>query len=198
MFDVNLIDLNEQINIHCLLTNLSSIKKTPLSTDYTNGFSALLLLNFLLWGWRDHLIRNVNQDLYTRNILQNLKSLEVLIIADWAMKYLPQTFRETQSEWFGKQGISWHMICAVICRPHSDDIDNNNKFDIISMVHLVQEGNQGWHLVSQIFGDAFQTKRISLHPHLMDAYIRSDNAGCYHALPILSYHGNSVMSYHYL
>lgn len=68
-------------------------------------------------GWMDHLIRNVNQDLCYRTILQNLKSLEVLIIADWAMKYLPQTFRATQSEWFGKQGISWHMICAVICRP---------------------------------------------------------------------------------
>lgn len=139
-----------------------------------------------VWAWRDHLIRNVNQDLCKRNILQNLKSHEVLIIADWAMKYLPQTFRETQSEWFGKQGISWHMICAVICHPHSDDIDNSNKFDIISMIHLIEEGKQGWHLVSQIFGDAFQTLK-SLHPHLRDAYIRSDNAGCYHALPMLSY-----------
>lgn len=137
-------------------------------------------------AWRDHSIRTVNQDTCKRDILENLKSHEVLIIADWAMKYLPQTFRETQSEWFGKQGISWHMICAVFCHPHSDDMHNKEKFDIISMIHLIEEGKQGWHLVSQIFGNAFQTLK-SIHPHLRDVYIRSDNAGCYHALPMLSY-----------
>jgi hypothetical protein len=136
-----------------------------------------------VWAWRNHSIRTVNQEMCKRDILEKLESHEVLIIADWAMKYLPQTFRETQSEWFGKQGISWHMICAVFRHPNTDGMHNNEKFDIISMIHLIEEGKQGWHLVSQIFCNAFQTLK-SIHPHLRDVYIRSDNAGCYHALPV--------------
>lgn len=87
--------------------------------------------------------------------------------------------------WETGHKLAYDLRCYL--SPHSDDIDNNNKFDIIFMVHLVQEGKQGWHLVGKIFGDASQTLK-SLHPHLRDAYIRSDNAGCYHVLPILSYH----------
>ncbi|CAG2236169.1 unnamed protein product [Mytilus edulis] len=105
------------------------------------------------------------------------------------MKYIPQTFRETQSEWFGKQGISWHMICALVRKPQSENDSNDEddkNYDIYSMVHIVEEQKQGWHIVSQIFSSAFKMLK-SIHPHLRDVYIRSDNAGCYHALPLLSY-----------
>ncbi|XP_063416575.1 uncharacterized protein LOC134698600 [Mytilus trossulus] len=142
-----------------------------------------------IWAWRDHLIRTVNQDSCKKDLLQNLQSHEVLIIADWAMKYIPQTFRETQSEWFGKQGISWHMICALVRKPQSENDSNDEddkNYDIYSMVHIVEEQKQGWHIVSQIFSSAFKMLK-SIHPHLRDVYIRSDNAGCYHALPLLSY-----------
>ncbi|XP_062614807.1 uncharacterized protein LOC134276582 [Saccostrea cucullata] len=141
-----------------------------------------------IWAWRDHSIRTVNQDLCRENIIQNLQEHEVMIIADWAMKYLPQTFRETQSEWFGKQGISWHMICGILCQAQSttEDKEDQKNVEIVSIVHLVEEGKQGWHLVSQIFSNAFKVLK-SIHPHLRDAYIRSDNAGCYHSLPMLSF-----------
>ncbi|CAG2198643.1 unnamed protein product [Mytilus edulis] len=81
--------------------------------------------------------------------LETPRSHEVLILADWATKYIPQTFRETQSEWFGKQGISWHMICALVCRPQAegDENDDDKNFDIYSMVHIVEEQKQGWHIV---------------------------------------------------
>lgn len=87
----------------------------------------------------DLLIKIVNQDLCKGNFLENLKSHEVLIhvFADWTMIYFPHTFRETQSEWFGKQIISWHMNCVGICHPHSDDVDNSYKFNIISMIPLI-------------------------------------------------------------
>jgi hypothetical protein len=32
---------------------------------------------------------------------------------DWAMKFLPTKFRESQQEWYGKKGISWHITAAV-------------------------------------------------------------------------------------
>ena len=42
-----------------------------------------------------------------------MKENQVLIIADWSMKYLPQPVLETQTEWYGKQGISWHITCVL-------------------------------------------------------------------------------------
>ena len=32
---------------------------------------------------------------------------------DWAMKFLPIGYRETQRDWFEKKGRSWHVSVAV-------------------------------------------------------------------------------------
>ena len=32
---------------------------------------------------------------------------------DWAMKFLPIGYRETQRDWFGKKGKSWLVSVAV-------------------------------------------------------------------------------------
>ena len=37
---------------------------------------------------------------------------------DWAMKFLQLRYREKQSEWYGKRGLSWH-ISSVISISHS-------------------------------------------------------------------------------
>lgn len=42
-----------------------------------------------------------------------MKSTQALIIMDWAMKFLPVCFRESQSEWFGKKGRPWHVSAAI-------------------------------------------------------------------------------------
>ena len=38
---------------------------------------------------------------------------EQALIMDWAMKFLPLKYRETQGEWFGKKGLSWHVTAAI-------------------------------------------------------------------------------------
>jgi len=65
--------------------------------------------------WKDHILRTVHQDFAKNTILEKLKPNQVLIIIDWAMKFLPVSYRETQSEWFGKKGHPWH-VCAVIMK----------------------------------------------------------------------------------
>ena len=47
------------------------------------------------------------QDKCHVDILQDLNSTEVLITQDWAMKFLPQKYWETQTDWYGKRGIRW-------------------------------------------------------------------------------------------
>ena len=42
-------------------------------------------------------------------ILENLDAQALLV----AMTFLPRKFRESQSDWFGKRGIPWHISLAV-------------------------------------------------------------------------------------
>jgi hypothetical protein len=132
-------------------------------------------------NWRNHILRNVNQESCKSDFLRNIQDHQVLLISDWAMKYLPHTFREAQSEWFGKQGISWHVICAMI--KNDDPLE---KFKILSFVHILENGTQGWFSVSQILSHTFRMLKEK-QPHLTEVYIRSDNAGCYHCTPLLTY-----------
>ncbi|CAC5387358.1 unnamed protein product [Mytilus coruscus] len=41
---------------------------------------------------------------------------------DWAMKFLSVQFRETQSEFFSKKGLSWHISCSVTRSAASDEL----------------------------------------------------------------------------
>lgn len=70
-------------------------------------------------AWKAHILRAVHQDVAKQDILNSMTPQQVLIIMDWAMKFLPLKFRETQGEWFGKKGRSWH-VTAVISKPNQD------------------------------------------------------------------------------
>ena len=138
-------------------------------------------------NWRNHCIRSINQDRCKSDLLKEMKENQVLIIADWAMKYLPQTFRETQTEWYGKQGISWHITCALFPEAKRENDDSEKTYDIRSFVHLVENGTQGWYSVSQIFHHTFFMLKEQ-NPKLTELFIiKTNNAGCYHSLPLMSY-----------
>lgn len=59
-------------------------------------------------AWKAHLLRAINQDAARHQVLETLDKRSVILVADWAMKFLPRKFRESQSDWFGKRGIPWH------------------------------------------------------------------------------------------
>jgi hypothetical protein len=63
--------------------------------------------------WKTHIVRCVNQDRGRTSLLASLKEGEALLIMDWAMKFLPMSFREKQSDWFGQKGISWHVSVCI-------------------------------------------------------------------------------------
>ena len=64
-------------------------------------------------AWKAHILCCINQDQARLDILQNLGPESALLVLDWAMKFLPRKFHETQSDWFGKRGISWHITVAM-------------------------------------------------------------------------------------
>ncbi|CAH3019314.1 unnamed protein product [Porites evermanni] len=133
--------------------------------------------------WKAHILRAVHQDVAKDDILNNMTPEQALIIMDWAMKFLPLKYRETQGEWFGKKGLSWH-VTAVITKP-------KEEFEVRTYVHLLDHCSQNWFAVASIYENTLmEIKRKS--PEINEAFVRSDNAGCYHcALLLLSIPGIS-------
>ena len=63
--------------------------------------------------WNSHIIRSVHQDAAKTDAVDALSETEALLVMDWAMKFLPTSYRETQRDWFGKKGKPWHITVAI-------------------------------------------------------------------------------------
>jgi hypothetical protein len=123
-------------------------------------------------AWKAHLLRAINQDNARLDILNSLDSNSVLIVLDWAMKFLPRKYRESQSDWFGKRGISWHI--AVVVRKLEC------KTEMLTFVHVFQKCTQDSPTVLAIVDDVVKQLKTTM-PEAKKVYLRQDNAGCYHS-----------------
>lgn len=124
-------------------------------------------------AWKAHLLRAINQDAARHQVLETLDKRSVILVADWAMKFLPRKFRESQSDWFGKRGIPWHLTVAT-------RKNDNGETEMLTFVHCFESCNQDSCTVLAVIDDVFsQLKNIM--PEMTCVYLRSDNAGCYHS-----------------
>ena len=130
-------------------------------------------------SWKAHLLRTANQEIGKQTALQQLQHDGVLIVMDWAMKYMPQKFREKMTDFFGKRGISWH-VSAVISR--KDGLDD---FDVQCYVHIFDHVTQDWFAVASILENVLQVIKEN-NQDICRVYLRSDNAGCYHNAYLIS------------
>ena len=88
------------------------------------------------------------------------------------MKFIPRTYRESQTDWFGKRGISWHI--SVATRKVGANLQN------LTLVHVFDKSNQDSMYVIAVIDDViFQLKRAM--PELKSVNFRQDNAACYHS-----------------
>lgn len=88
------------------------------------------------------------------------------------MKYLPQRYREQMSHFYGKRGKSWHVACVVFKI-------GENEFNVETMVHIFDSCIQDWFSVASIVEHVPVIIKQE-HPNVKMAYLKSDNAGCYH------------------
>ena len=56
--------------------------------------------------WKAHQLRSVRQYQAGIDCLNLLDDVSVLIIQEWVIKFLPAIYRESQSDLFGKRGLS--------------------------------------------------------------------------------------------
>ena len=121
-------------------------------------------------AWKAHQLRSVQQDKSRMDVLQLLNDNTVLIVNDWAMKFLPQLYRESQQDWFGKRGISWHI--SVVFRRKSVELQSQ------AFIHIGQSCSQDSTAVILVMQHVLKTLKTE-YLEITWAYLRQDNAGCY-------------------
>lgn len=126
-------------------------------------------------AWKCHLLRAVNQDISRQDALEKwLKdSRKLFITQDFAMKFLPRRFKETQMEWFGKRGISWHISYCVRKLPQQDE------YEVTVYSHIFcQTISQNSEVVAAVMRHTLEEEKKK-NQEINEAYYRSDCAGAY-------------------
>ena len=113
----------------------------------------------------------VHQDTARTDIIDSLQEDSVLIIQDFAMKFLPTQYRKKQADFFGKRGISWHL---TVCQ-------SKQRGELVAQtfVHIIESGLQDSHTVVTVMEHVLKTLKQE-HSEFTRAVYRQDNAGCYH------------------
>ena len=125
-----------------------------------------------IFAWKSHILRHIHQDVARVDVLETRDESSVLVVQDWAMKYLPRKYRESQTDWFGKRGIPWHI--SVAFRKVS------SQLQMLTFVHIFQACSQDHYSVIAVMADVVkQLKKVM--PNLKTVNYRQDNAGCYHS-----------------
>lgn len=131
-------------------------------------------------------MRSVHQDTARTYVLEQLDDESIFVYIDWAMKFLPLKYREAQRDWFGKRGLSWH-ISYVIRRERSSSSSVTSKdraYEHRTFVHVFNTCVQNGRTVVSILTDLF--RRLKKEDEgIQRAYVRCDNAGCYHGAQTL-------------
>ena len=122
-------------------------------------------------AWKAYILRYINQDSSRIDILELLDESSVLVVQDWAMKYLPRKYRESQIDWYGKCGIPWHI--SVAFRKISD------QFQMLTFAHIFQTCSQESCAVLIVMVDVIKQLKTIVQG-LKKVSFRQDNAGCYH------------------
>ncbi|CAC5392036.1 unnamed protein product [Mytilus coruscus] len=107
-----------------------------------------------------------------RKVLDTLQPNEALIERDWAMKFLPLQYRETQSNWFAKRGLFWHVSVITF-----QEKEGKNS---LTVVHVFDTATQDAVTSNAILKDLLHHVN-STNNNVDTLYLRSDNAGCYHS-----------------
>lgn len=88
-------------------------------------------------------------------------------------------YRESQSKWFGKRGLNWHVSVGSY---HTSDTDD---LKMQTIIHVFDNASQDARTSNAVLRNTLQQFQ-QMNPSLKKAYIRSDNAGCFHGFLAVS------------
>ncbi|KAK2549835.1 hypothetical protein P5673_029657 [Acropora cervicornis] len=105
-------------------------------------------------------------------VFNALKEQEVLVVLDWTMKFLHSKYHESQADWYGKRGISWHI--SVATRKCKGDIE------MLTLIHVFESCCQDSIAVLAVIENVVKQLKEKI-PDNKSVIFRQDNAGCYHS-----------------
>ena len=85
---------------------LTDEQQSQVTFDVTHAVEAIA-------NWKAHVLRSVNQEQAKEETLGALNDQSVLVIMDWAIKYLPQRYREQMSDFLRKARKK--LACCLCC-----------------------------------------------------------------------------------
>ena len=88
------------------------------------------------------------------------------------MKYLPRKYRESQTGWFCKRGITWHISVALR--------EVSERLQMLTFAHIFQRCTQDRCAVLAVMADVIKQLKTII-PDLKTVSYSQDNAGCYHS-----------------
>ncbi|CAF4596822.1 unnamed protein product, partial [Didymodactylos carnosus] len=109
---------HDDICIDCanLSNTLMNIEQILKDKSEQNDLDKFRTCYEAIHAWKSHQLRSINQNSCREQIIEELAAA-VFLNCDWAMKWLPTKYREPQSDFFGKRGISWHI--SVVTKKHN-------------------------------------------------------------------------------
>jgi len=146
------------------MENLTDDEKEELSFKVTQATGNIV-------AWKAHILCSIHQGRARVELLDMLDETSVLLVQDWAMKYLPRKYRESQTDWFGKRGIPWHV--SVAFRKRDEHIES------LTFCHIFKSCTQDSSAVLAVMANVIKQLESTM-PQMDTVFHRQDNAGCYH------------------
>ncbi|POG58390.1 hypothetical protein GLOIN_2v1790442 [Rhizophagus irregularis DAOM 181602=DAOM 197198] len=128
-----------------------------------------------LIAWMAHHARKTYLNIHVRTNLEELDEEGAVIIVDYKMKILPQSSRETKTEFFGKRGWSLHSVLVYTKNTEQ------NQLDIQVFDHWSNDTHQdAWFTASSL-----HTVIETMNPKPKWITIMSDNGMHYHCTELM-------------
>ena len=166
------------LSLRNVLENIEGQIQGSSWNPYSNEQQEDLLYDFKLahsniLQWKAHIVRSVNQEAGKQDqikiIADNPNS--ALFVMDWAMKFQHLKYREKQSDWYGKRGLSWLSMTVI-----SSDPDKGGSLELQSYAHLFNTYHQDWFTVCSIIECTLGVIKVQNS----QIYLQSDEDGSYH------------------
>ena len=181
----HVLDCPDCINIILTLDEISqNIEKITdkdiqheVKVDYENASEHIV-------EWSHHNLRATRQDAEKKSIISQMGQDEAFCTFDWGQKILPQEYREAQSTYFGKRGMS-ALVGSLVWKDPLPTLATT--MTIATTFSLTTFSTESYILA---FTNAAQTELDSLsageiitkqfkvdHSHILKLHKRTDNAG---------------------
>lgn len=159
----------------------NSEDRQEFSYDFHNATESIIELH-------RHIIRGVCQDNEKKEIINNLSENSTFTIFDWGQKIIPQCYRESQKQYFGKKGLSI-LVGSFVVRNNQTSTttkltntttttttsSDSNYITSTYIVALTVANQTDLDTLSatQLIIEKFHND----YPHIKYVFKRSDNAG---------------------